>query len=279
MNPKKVRVVKASGKSAPYNKHKLVSSLQRSGADKNVIDEILNEVHATLYNGITTKEIYKRAFAILNKRNDSTAARYKLKSALLELGPEGFAFEILVSELLKHQGYTTKVSEVLTGKCVPHEIDVVAEKENEVLLVECKFHNDAKRICNVKVPLYIHSRFRDIKNNITQKKEDSKTYNCLIVTNTRFSVDADKYASCVGLQTMSWDSPSENNLKGLIDQSGLHPITCLTKITSEEKLKLLDMKKVLCSDIANHPNVLETIHVSPPRREHILKEIQHLKTK
>ena len=276
MNHKKVTVVKASGKTAPFDKHKLEASLQRSGANKEVIDKILSEIHAMLYNGITTKKIYKTAIYILKKTNDSTAARYKLKKALLELGPEGFAFEILVAELLKHQGYSTKVSEILQGKCVTHEIDVVAEKENEILLVECKFHNDAKRICNVKVPLYIHSRFRDIENQIAQLKGETKKYKCLIATNTRFSVDAKHYASCVGLQTMSWDSPVDNNLKDLIDQSGLHPITCLTKMTKAEKQELLRAGKVLCSDVANNPNVLESIKISPTRRAHILNEIQNL---
>jgi Holliday junction resolvase-like predicted endonuclease len=276
MNHKKVTVVKASGKIAPFDKHKLEASLLRSGANKEVVEEILSEVHSMLYNGITTKKIYKRAFYILKKRNDSTAAKYKLKKALLELGPEGFAFEILVAELLKYQGYTTKVSEILQGKCVTHEIDVVAEKENEVVLVECKFHNDAKRICNVKVPLYIHSRFRDIQNQIAQKKGKSKNYKCLIATNTRFSVDAKHYASCVGLQTMSWDFPVDNNLKDLIDKSGLHPITCLTKMTKAEKQQLLGMGKVLCSDVANNPKVLESINMSPERRAHILNEIQNL---
>jgi Holliday junction resolvase-like predicted endonuclease len=276
MNHKKVTVVKASGKIAPFDKHKLEASLLRSGANKEVVEEILSEVHSMLYNGITTKKIYKRAFYILKKRNDSTAAKYKLKKALLELGPEGFAFEILVAELLKYQGYTTKVSEILQGKCVTHEIDVVAEKENEVVLVECKFHNDAKRICNVKVPLYIHSRFRDIQNQIAQKKGESKNYKCLIATNTRFSVDAKHYASCVGLQTMSWDFPVDNNLKDLIDKSGLHPITCLTKMTKAEKQQLLGMGRVLCSDVANNPKVLESINMSPARRAHILNEIQNL---
>lgn len=277
MSHKKISVVKASGKTVLFNKHKLESSLRRSGATTAVVEEILSEIDGMLYNGITTKKIYKRAFSILKRRNNSTAARYKLKKALLELGPEGFSFEILVSELLKRQGYKSKVSVIYTGKCVTHEIDVVAEKDNEILLVECKFHNDAKRICNVKVPLYIHSRFRDIENQITQSKSETKIYKCLIVTNTRFSIDASQYASCVGLQTMSWDSPSDNNLKDLIDGSGLHPITCLTKMTKAEKQQLLQMGIVLCSDLESKSNALEKIKISPSRREHILNEIQNLK--
>ena len=44
----------------------------------------------------------------------------------------------------------------------PHEVDVIAEKDNQHFMIECKFHNDSSRNCNVKIPLYTQSRFLDI---------------------------------------------------------------------------------------------------------------------
>ena len=52
---------------------------------------------------------------------------------------------------------------IYDGPTMNHEIDVVAENPQEYVMVECKFHNEAKRICDVKVPLYIHSRFIDVE--------------------------------------------------------------------------------------------------------------------
>ena len=64
MSHKKISVVKASGKTVLFNKHKLESSLRRSGATTAVVEEILSEIDGMLYNGITTKKIYKRALTI-----------------------------------------------------------------------------------------------------------------------------------------------------------------------------------------------------------------------
>ena len=46
-----------------------------------------------LYPGITTKEIYRRAFSMLRKASAHLAAEYKLKKAFQELGPSGYPFE------------------------------------------------------------------------------------------------------------------------------------------------------------------------------------------
>ena len=44
MSHKKISVVKASGKTVLFNKHKLESSLRRSGATTAVVEEILSEI-------------------------------------------------------------------------------------------------------------------------------------------------------------------------------------------------------------------------------------------
>lgn len=55
-----------------------------------------------------------------------------------------------------------KVNQFLEGVCVTHEIDVLAENDRHVLLIECKYHNKQGLFSDVKVPLYIHSRFHDV---------------------------------------------------------------------------------------------------------------------
>jgi uncharacterized protein YqgQ len=277
MNNNEVIIVKASGEKVPFNPRKLETSLLKSGASETVVHEILSEIQNIFSEEMTTKEIYKKAFSILKKRNNSTAARYKLKKSLLELGPSGFAFEKLVAKILEFQGYRTKVGKIVQGNCVNHEIDVVAQNPTEYVMVECKFHNEAKRICDVKVPLYIHSRFMDVEKRRTAlPKKDSKIHKGLIVTNTRFTIDAVTYGKCVGLKLISWDYPKNNSLKELIDKSGLHPITSLTKLSIAEKQKLLKMGKVLSSDICKNPSLLETIGVSSRRQKNILREAHDL---
>jgi hypothetical protein len=72
------------------------------------------------------------------------------------LGPAGFSSKIYRTE---SEGYQTVTNLILSGKCVSHEIDVLIKKDNELAMVECKFHSARENKSNVKVPLYV---FRDL---------------------------------------------------------------------------------------------------------------------
>jgi transcriptional regulator NrdR family protein len=82
MSKKNFQVVKSSGEKADFSLSKLRNSLFRSGADKSTVDRVLNSVRDELYQGISTKEIYNRAFALLKKAspfmllNTSSKKRY-----------------------------------------------------------------------------------------------------------------------------------------------------------------------------------------------------------
>ncbi len=162
MNKRAVKITKASGESVPFSENKLRHSLQRSGATDSQIDFVVDQVNDLLYEGIPTGKIYRKAYEMLRKRSRSKAARYKLKKAIMELGPSGYPFEQFVGAIFEQQGFRSEVGVMVAGKCVAHEIDVLAHKNSKLILVECKFHNRPGVKCDVKVPLYIHSRFRDV---------------------------------------------------------------------------------------------------------------------
>ncbi|MDH4472207.1 MAG: ATP cone domain-containing protein [Fluviicola sp.] len=270
-------VTKASGEQNPFSEEKIRASLRRSGADEEQIDSILHEVKQQLYDGIATKQIYRIAFALLKSGSRHLAARYHLKDAIMELGPSGFPFEKYVAELMKFQGYTTKVGQFMQGKCVTHEIDVVAKKGDELLLIECKYHNQQGISCNIKIPLYIHSRFNDVKAQELQKPEyASLKQQVCIVTNTRFTEDALQYAGCSGIEILGWDRPFKKGLKELIDQSGLYPVTCLTSLTIAEKRRLLDRETVLCNQLITNKHLLESIGIKSGRIKTVLDEANRL---
>jgi hypothetical protein len=121
---KEIIVTKASGEKVPFSVKKLQHSLERSGADDAIIDEVISELSHHLRDGISTKKIYKHAYNILRKISSSHAARYKLKQAIMELGPSGYPFEKFVGEILKFQGFTVKVGAIVEGHCVSHEVDM-----------------------------------------------------------------------------------------------------------------------------------------------------------
>lgn len=272
-----IQIIKQNGEKALFSKKKLIQSLKKSGASDPLIKNISSEIQSKLYHGISTNEIYKMAFKLLKKHATSIASRYKLKKAIMELGPTGYPFEKFVGELLKNQGYKTEVGVLVQGHCVQHEVDVVAEKDHHQFMIECKYHSIQNNICNVKVPLYIQSRFLDIKKNLVNQNENPYTFHQgWVVTNTRFSSEALQFGECVGLKLLSWDYPQYGSLKERISISGLYPITCLTTLTKSEKNMLLEENIVLCKQLCEHKTILNKIGISEIRIKKILHDAHSL---
>ena len=269
-------ILKSSGEKVKFSIEKLRSSLKRSGADDDLVTEIVNILLDELYQGITTKEIYNRAFFLLKKRKSVFASKYKLKKAIYELGPTGFPFERFVAAILRFSGYETTVDIVLQGKCVFHEVDVIAKKNDHHIVVECKFHNDQGKKCDVKIPLYIHSRYQDILANYRKADSKNRPNEGWVVTNTRFTRDAILYGRCSDLYLMSWDFPDGNSLKDRIDRLGLYPITVSTLLSNREKQFLLSRDVVLCRELISDNFYLDHLGVSENRKKRILKEISML---
>ncbi len=247
-------IIKSSGEKVKFSLHKLRASLRHSGADAHSVNQIIEIVVDELYRGITTREIYNRAFALLKKKKSYYASKYKLKKAIYELGPTGFPFERFISAILKYSGYEVEVNRILQGKCVTHEIDVIAHKKNHTTIIECKFHSDQGNKCSVKIPLYINSRYLDVKAHwSTNSKNTTELSEGWVVTNTRFTKDAIQYGNCCGLYLLSWDYPKNDGLKDRIDRLKLYPITVSTLLTNREKQFLLTL------DTVQHLDLIKTV--------------------
>jgi hypothetical protein len=272
-----INIIKQSGDIEVFDVEKLIKSLRRSQADEALIQQIVTEVQRAIYEGITTKQIYQKAFKMLKSKARVSASRYKLKKAIMELGPSGFPFEKFVGKILDYEGFETQVGVFVQGQCVQHEVDVVALKDNKHYMIECKYHSDQGRFCDVKIPLYINSRFLDVKAKWEkQKGHETKFHQGWVYTNTRFTTDAIQYGNCVGLMLVSWDYPNEKSLKDRIDKSGLHPLTSLTTLTGPEKSKLLEKGIVLCKELHENPQLLEEIGIDKSRHRKILDDCLEL---
>ncbi|MDO1511547.1 restriction endonuclease [Maribacter confluentis] len=271
-----IEIIKSSGQKVMFSLDKLRTSLKHSGADHELVEEILSKVTDELFEGITTNEIYNRAYALLKQHKSVYASKYKLKKAIYELGPTGFPFERFVGAILQYSGYTVNIDIVLNGACVTHEIDVVAEKNEMATVIECKFHNEEGRNCNVKVPLYIHSRYNDVKAHWVTNSNNKPLDKGWVVTNTRFTEDALAYGKCANLYLLSWDYPTNDGLKERIDRLSLYPITVSNLLTNREKQFLLGRNIVLCRQLIKDKFYLDHLGVSTERKAKILNEIKQL---
>jgi len=272
MNP--ILIKKSDGTREEFDVLKLQESLIKSGAPITVADKIIRTITEELKIKSEKKgrgpvcditEIYKQAFLMLKKMSVSAAARYSLRRSLMEIGPSGFPFEEFCAEVFKAQGYRTLTDQIVLGKCVPHEVDVVAWNDKKLIMAEVKYHNELAGKTDLKVALYVKARFDDLSKNKYQYTEDTparKLDEGWLVTNTKFTETAIVYATCSNLNMLSWNYPRERNLLDLIEEYKLHPVTCLTSLTTSDKKFLIGRKIILCSDLYNNKKAMKELGMS-----------------
>lgn len=261
-----VQIIKATGQKEEFNREKLMQSIARAGVDKDLREQVAAHVESKLYEDIPTSEIYHHISEFLQSTDHPyEKAKYSLKQAIMALGPTGYPFEDYVADVLKSQGYETAVRQQLKGKCVTHEVDVVAKKDNETIMVEAKFHNDPGIHTQVHVSLYTKARFDDLK--------DIHHFSSgWLITNTKATPDAIAYAECSGIKIISWSYPEKGSLRELIEKADLHPITSLTTLTEAQKQQLLTAHIVLCKDLTQNPANLDSLGLSPDKKQKVLDE-------
>lgn len=277
MKKNNVLIQKASGETEAFSVQKLRNSLYNSGAGQNETDQITDEITNWIYNGITTGEIYSRAYNLLQQKRNHLASKYKLKKAIMELGPTGFPFEHFIAKIFEIKGFSVETGHIMEGHCVTHEIDVVALKEKEEHLVECKYSQSPGKTVSVQVPLYVRSRVDDI----FKKQKDSDyykgyTFHGWVVTNTRFTLDAISYGTCSGLNLLSWDYPEGNGMKDIIDREKIYPITVLTYLTKMQKQYLLEHGIVICRQIISKQELLHPLQLETSQFKRLMDELKEI---
>jgi hypothetical protein len=247
---------KASGELEEFNPDKVRQAVVRSGAPAELAEDVLENLGQQLYDGISTREIFHIVHQLLRKARPSLASKYDLKGAIMRLGPDGYAFETYISEVLREYGYSTTLRQLIKGTCVIHEIDVVAEKDGKRTAIECKYHNTKGLTTGLKEAMYTYARLLDLN-------EGCKQGHCLhfddiwLVTNTRFSEDAIQYAQCKELKLLGWRQPPENTLEHVIESKGLYPITILKSVDRHARDCLFSANMMLAKDLLD--NDLETL--------------------
>lgn len=269
-----VLVTKADGEQEPFDRQKLAHSLDHAGAQARIRERIIAHIEGELTEGMTTEEIYRHAFELLQREEKApVAARYSIKRAVFDLGPSGYPFEKYVAEILRAHGWRARAEVPMVGRCAPHEVDVLAEKEGVRAGIEVKFHNTPGLKTDVKDALYVHARFDDL----THAPEISmRVTEGWLVTNTRFTETAIRYARCVGLILYGWDYPLNRGLLAMIEEKRVHPLTCLTTLSENEKQRLMENNIVLCQTIRASPHTLRDFGIGPEKIRAVASEADQL---
>lgn len=267
-----VLIKKNSGKKEDFSKDKLVYSLVYAGASRELAKKIADEVYGKCFAGMSTRKIYSLAFAKLKKVSRSIASQYSIRKALLELGPDGYYFEQYVASLFEARGYKVKVNQNRKGRCIGHEIDVIATRPDEVNYCECKFHNRSGIKNDLKVALYVKARGDDLKEN-----PENNLSRFWLISNTKFSKDAIEYSECAGLRLLGPTYPRESSLMNWIKETRNHPITSLTSLKKHDTKRVLKEGIVNINELSKKRDVLIRLGFQDSEIEKIFKEIKELK--
>ena|SRR3989344_1908126 len=270
----KIYIIKANGEKAVFDPHKVISTCMRAGANSELATEIAQKTENQLRNGMTTKEVYRIVLSELSKEGGKAIMhRYRLKEAIMLLGPAGFRFQTYVGQILSKYDYDIKaIGSIFDGKCVKHEIDIVANSKpsNKRFMIECKYHNRRGSYTGLKESLYTHARFMDLIHLFDNE---------MLVSNTKVSNDTLQYAQCIGQKLLCWRYPEGHGLEEMIEEKDLYPITIL-KLNSKElhafsKNNMMVAKEILSIDSKKLSNKIAIPQARLERLQNIVGEIIH----
>ncbi len=271
-------ILKANGKLEPFDSGKLEQSLLRAQADQATTNKVIDHIRKEITDGMTTSQIYKHAFFLLHKQGKPAAHHYSLRQAVMSLGPTGFPFEKYVAQIFKSQGFETETGQLVKGGCVEHEVDIVAWNDDKLIMSEAKFHNQPGIKCDLKVVLYVKARFDDLREATYFFGNKRRSVNATwLITNTKFTTTAIQYGMCKNITMIGWDYPtSKYNLRAMIEDGDLIPVTSIHDLHAGELKALLDNGVVLCKQIRNNLPLLTQSGIAKSRAQKILAEVSLL---
>ncbi|NCO23194.1 hypothetical protein COW09_01515 [bacterium (Candidatus Moisslbacteria) CG12_big_fil_rev_8_21_14_0_65_36_11] len=241
-----IYVRKTDGREERFEARKVFRTCLRAGAKKEEAKKIVSEVIRRIYDGIPTREILKMVLKKLEGISPSIANIYNLKEAMISLGPSGFVFEEFMTQLLLDYDFKTKHHIFISGHCVKHEIDIIADERSgkkRVFMIECKYHNISGIYCGIKEALYTWARFEDCQNFFDA---------AWLITNTKFSEEVIRYAQCKNMRLLGWRHGEEACLENLIEEQKFYPITILRNLDESTRDKLFEKNIILCKDLIKY---------------------------
>jgi len=231
----KIFIINNLGQREPFSWRKVYQSALRVGAQKALAKHIASQVEKEAYNNIRTSEIFKKVQEYLYQDFPKAGMRFSLKEAMRKLGPSGFPFEKYVGEIFKRLGFVVQINQHLPGKCVFHEIDLLAKIDKQLLIGECKFHSLPGSRVDLKVALADYARYLDLNTGNFFKKASLKKLKIrpMLITNTKFTSEAMRYAECMKIDLLGWRYPIDRGLEYVIESNKFYPITILPSLKGD----------------------------------------------
>jgi len=233
----KIWVTKADGTKQPFQRYKIVNTCLRMHVSKKDAEAIADNVEKRVYDGIPTRRILQMVFDYLQRDRPPFKNRIGLRRAISLVRPRP-DWERYVQMLLGELRYVVTPNQIVRGRCVEHEIDAVARRGNETVLVEIKHHYKYHTTTGLDVVRQIRATFEDVTEGFDLGLNSINFNKAMVVCNTKFSNHARRYAKCRNIDHIGWKAPIEHGLDRIIEEKKFHPITLIRNLdrTTEAKL-------------------------------------------
>jgi len=274
-------VTKATGEQEVYSPHKLCDSLTKAGAPEHMAKNICISIEGGLTPEITTQKIWRTALGYLIKSDlHEVSARYSLRRAMSNLGPDGYVFEKYVAVVLQAHGYKAVTNQRIYGASgVEHEIDVIAEKDNRFIFIEAKYKNEYGLRTHVDTVMYSWARFYDMVEAYKGKKDfEDKEFEIWLVTNTEFTSSSKQFAEYRDMHLLGWDYPRSKSLEDLIAEKKIYPVSILPSVSKNDRKALIRQGLILAQDLLPYTasDLENKFGMSPKRSQKIIDEAREL---
>jgi hypothetical protein len=232
-----VNVTKYNGTKQAFNREKIIRTATRMGATRQAAEQIVDEIENKAYDGISTKKILQMLYIRLKRHKPTLKHQIDLRRALslLNSAPD---FEQYIQQLLREHGYQVTPNQIIQGKCVQHEVDAIATKNNKTCFVEVKHHIKYHTPTGLDIPRIARAVLEDITEGHQLGQNSHKIDYAMIVCNTKLSDYAKQYADCRKIRYIGWSSPKNHDLQTMIEPKKLYPITILKGLNTQTRNRL-----------------------------------------
>lgn len=245
-----VSVTKIDGTKQPFDREKVIRTCLRLHATREIAEKVTRKVESRLYEDISTKQILEMIYRHMAEDRPQVKHEIDLRKAMCLLRPKP-DFEQYVVRLLSALGYKVQGPQIVRGRCVEHEIDGIASRENETTYVEVKHHRWPHTYTGLDIFLQSRATFEDLVHGFQMGYNHIPFNKPMVICNTKLSDHAKRYASCAQIDHICWKSPQQNSLEQLIQEKELYPVTIMKALDSRTQAKLGDAGILLIQELTD----------------------------
>jgi len=273
-----IYVTKADGSKQLFDRNKVLNTCLRLRLSYEDAEKITEKIEKKVYDGIPTKKILQMIFRFASLYRKSLKYQIDLRESISLLRPKP-DFEKFIGIVFETLGYEIKTNLIIPGRCIEHEIDVVAKKDDETLMIEVKHHTNPHKYTGLDTFLEVNSTLEDLKEGYNLGRHSYNFTKALVICNTKISEHAKRYAECKKINAIAWKYPQEKGLERIIEENKIYPITILKNIELEEAYKLGDIGIVTLKQLLEDPkNISSKANISLKRIQELQKEAELILT-